>query len=314
MKPLISIVVTVYDLTEIEKDNWIFIGEQLREKDVNNKIQYIILNDNPEKDEEYKNLFINFEYKSFGKNLGKYQLVKTAADKGLIKGRWAKFCDPDDIILVDSLLEFAERAELLKDNPVIRLQYSRTIFSGDWSAREQKSLEIISSLRSTISLVNENSVIPVQDIIDFDLEAYNQTKSSDVLFALASSIKNTPVTVLKKPFYIYNFHKGISNEDKKNIVKDKNVKFHKELITFLKIMDKYKNQSTLKTPSWYDYKWAHNSILLKKKNYFWRVFYLSKVYSLLKKCSKDNINWGVRWGLLRKICFIYIFQLFRILI
>lgn len=312
-KKILTLIVTLYDPTSLEIDNWLYIAELFNKSEV---VEILFLNDNPNRDKELSEAFKNFNYVKANVNKGKFKLVKDAIDSGLVQSNYVKICDPDDLILIEELQIFVDRLSKLKDRtPFVRFEYSVTIFPDDWDVKNQDKLNTFKKLRKMSSLVNENSVIPTEDILNAPFNPRNQTKSSDVLFSLSSSINKQRDIVLMNPsFYIYNLHKGISNEisdANKTRTKFKNQREIHELFNFVKLTLDYKIQSDLETPSFYDYRWLHNKLIQNKNFLLRRILVSNNFFRMMKKADKGSKAWGKKFILKNRILYCWLYQLFK---
>lgn len=313
----LTLAITIYDLSVNEINNWFFIATKIKEIP---DVHLIFLNDNPDRDLEYSELFKEFDYVKCKENKGKYQLAKDAVDQNLIKGRWVKFCDPDDFILINRLNAFVKvlnKFDESDETPLIKFEYSRIIYPSEtWDITDQEHIFGMSMLRRFPSLINYNTVIPTETLKNFPLEAKNQTKSSDVLFSLSwDQSEDKSITYINIPFYVYNYLNGVSGYNKKEQTKLRRVKNDRmimELFTFLDIMNLYRESNNLLTPSFFDYKWLHNNLINKRVSLIKRIFYTRKAFKKLKKVAKNNKIWKVKWSLFEKIKYTLIFNVFKI--
>ncbi len=284
---VITLVFPIYEVKEIEINNINYLCDKLPKK-----AEILVLSDNP-------NINIDLFKKINRKalvipsyvNKGKYQVIKDNAF--ILKTPFVKICDPDDIILIDKLKEFTLRNEnyTFDNAPFIRFKPTLNIEQGEWEIEDVNNNREIIRERSFDSVVNENSVIPSADLVNFELDAHNQTKSSDVLISLSHFSKDViNVIDYNGSFYVYNFRKGITGN-----VKNKNLNMYNQLITFLDIMIQYNEKNKMLSPSFFDYKWAHNFILNTDIDIDDKIKKISTVFDKLKICAKQNEDWKVNW-------------------
>lgn len=290
MKKILTLVYPLYSPTDIELDNIEHVIES-----IGNKVEVVILSDNPKFNSSFKDRFnkkkcVFVENKN---NKGKYQLIKDAVDQGIIKTKWFKVCDPDDYILFKNIKKFNKKFKNIKKDFLIRFIPSKNIQPGEYKSSEinNNKFNKLITKKYMSSVVNENTVLLTKDLLNFKLEAFNQTKSSDVLFSLSSSVRDDyKVKNFNKSFYIYNKHNGISNTN------NQSMEMFNQLLSFLDIMIKYNKQNKMKAPSFFDYKWAHNSLLLMNIDIEEKEKLAKLVFDKLKICAKDNKNWKVNWN------------------
>lgn len=289
MKSILSLVYPIHNITQLELNNIVFTNNSLRRH-----VEIICVIDNPLISKKIIKIFneYNINYYINDKNIGKYQTIKNAADNGYIKTKWFKVCDPDDIILIKKIKKFKEKRKFKNAN-IIRFFPSILIKPGEWNSEEinkgMHSEKIWT--RKISSVVNENTVHLTKDLIDFDLKAHNQTKSSDVLLALSGfTSRKAKIVNYKKSFYLYNYHNGIISGNK-SFNKD----MVEQLISFLKIMEKYNDINKMKAPSFFDFKWAFNKITNSDLEFSEKEKYVKQIFYLLKIVSRDNINWKSKW-------------------
>lgn len=296
MKKNITLIYTVYDFNKHEIQNIFKLNNRVMNLE---GIDIFVLSDNPEINNELGQMLAkeNIKFIENQFNSGKYQLVKNFIDSGLVESPWVKMCDPDDIILYDELIEFNDYLGKLKetidgDFPFIRFQKVKRLESGKHDIDEinnNKDKLIFGNFNFPI-VVNENSVIPTMDLINFDLVAYNQTKSSDVLFSL-SHFRKDELNVIEhdESFYVYNFRNGITG------TKDFSESMFKQFISFLSIMSKFKEVNKMSAPSKFDYTWAHNSLIMSDYSVKKKVALMKQVFELLNISSVDGWSNKLCW-------------------
>lgn len=278
----LSLIYTVHKFNKNEISNIIYIQRKLQ-----NMVNLVVLSDNKDINSKIYNA-INGTGISFvpsNGNVGKYQLVKNYLKNTKNQTKWIKMVDPDDYILVDNLKDFIEflRSNKFSGEELFFLNPAKRVQSGEWDIKKinDEAMKIEEKELPSNTFVNENTVLPWKSISDFKLDAYGQTKSSDVLFSLSYFYGEfqTNVVTYNKTFYIYNFRNGITSTS----VYDKDM--FNEFINFLKIMIKYRDKNPMPIPSMFDYYWAHNVLCESELDSIEREKEMNNVFNLLKESS-----------------------------
>lgn len=289
MKKILTLIFPLYKPTELEIENIIYTNKKIM-----NEVDILVLSDNEDIDKKYYSIFENekIKYIKSQGNIGKYQVVKNAVDNNLVKTKWFKICDSDDIVKLKSISNFNKRFSRFRKDKVIRFYPSLNIKPGSWSTKEvNENIDKIKiKKRRMFSIVNENTIHPTSHLKKSPIIAPNQTKSSDVLFSLASCInRKLRVKNWNDSFYIYNKHSGISSQDTFNET------MFMQLISFLEIMKDYEEQNNMKAPSYFDYRWAHNNIIKSEWSIEDKIEKMRYIFDLLSVAAKDNWNWNAKW-------------------
>ncbi|CRX36962.1 / / hypothetical protein / 440571:441566 Forward [Candidatus Hepatoplasma crinochetorum] len=151
MKFNLSICLTLYNPDKTELENYLKsfnkINQKIKKeypKKINNLINFYLISDNPNLDQEkvfsnIKEEFLKIEnltYFKATKNLKRINQVINKADK--ISGKFVCMCDPDDIILVDETIYIALEMDNLNEKSFIIHAYrkARTIQKIIWENLE----------------------------------------------------------------------------------------------------------------------------------------------------------------------------------
>lgn len=264
--------------------------------ELKNNFDILLLSDNPEINNELETYFTGMDIAivSSNRNIGKFEVVNSAVKNGFVKTKWFKVCDPDDLILVKNIEKFNKKFSKVKSSPLIRMIPSKNISTG--YNNEQLNSGSVKNAgiknRYLFSLVNENTIHPTEDLYHFPHNLPNQTKSSDVLFSMASYEKGKPkIARFKKSFYYYQKHNGISNPENP----DPSLRNIIELETFLDFMIENNHKNKMRAPSFFDFKWAHTYLINQDIPQEESVKILNSIFNKLKICAKENKKWKIKW-------------------
>lgn len=298
----ITLVITIYDPQYYEIRNWIYYKNQLK----NNKdIDFVFLIDNPDINVNIINLIKKNQanYKIFDKNYGKFYIVKDAIDNNLIKGRFIKICDPDDLISMFHLKKLVKKLALLKEEKNYLVLIKHGHINGGYYSRWNVDITKVSMKILRSVPVNYNTIISTNAIKEYKEKYVNLTKSSDSIFAIITlSNKNCLfITMENNWFYVYNKRKGISNSfDKFNHNKEELKKDYQKLffdtLYYLKLSEKIKEEINsiryTSFPRKFDFYTTHNALIGSKFSLFKRIKYTKQIYRIFRKIENVEGEWN----------------------
>lgn len=254
-------------------------------KNYSEQISYyfdVIVASDSKKMNKYKTLFKEKFFVEADLNRGKFNLIKNIV-KERVKTPFYKVVDPDDFIDVNYLIKFNKKISKLSDNTIIRF------FESNFFYKEGEKIK----KRIIASYVNENTIWPTKHMLNTKLDA-PISKSSDVLLSMVSFLSNDfKIKNYIKNFYIYKRSNGISSTNKDL---DTTLKYIEELNLFLDIMIDNNEKNIMRSPSFFDYKWAHNSLINIDIPFSTKEKILNKIFDKLKICAKDNKKWKIKWN------------------
>lgn len=313
---IITIIITIYNQQYYEIKNWLNYKDELS----NNKdIQFLFLIDNPNINKNILNLIkkSKAEYKLYDKNYGKFYIVKDACDKNLVKGRFIKICDPDDLILPKSLIGFKEIISNLNKNQNYLILTRHAIINQGYYTNNnfQNKYKILRTFNKLP--VNCNTVFSTEIIKKFEKKYKNLSKCSDILLSIEALLQKETLLIIieKKWFYIYNRNKGISSYNKfsynkkelKNEYKKLFFDTYKYLKILKKLLPKINEMNYITFPTIYDFKTVNNSLVKGNFLIFKRIYYITKIYKIFKKIKISQGNWYIL-----KLLKYYFLQIFKI--
>ncbi|BDV03652.1 MAG: hypothetical protein HPPSJP_3730 [Candidatus Hepatoplasma scabrum] len=314
---ILTLIITIYNPQYYEIKNWLNFKNKLKEY---NDIQFLFLIDNPEINENILNLIKKekAEYKMYEKNHGKFYIVKDACDKNIARGLFIKICDPDDLIITEHLLNFANWLKKLKSYRDYLILTSHGIIKTGYHAEENINMKKIQLKTFGGAPINCNTVFSRAIIKRFKNKYDKLSKSSDSLISVNTLLDPKTIYIVadqSKWFYIYNWRKGISSYNlfdynkKKLKLKYKNLFLDNyRYLNILKNMQKeINNIKYVNFPTKYDFITVNNSLIKGKFSWFARICYITKIYKIFQKINISENDWNL--FILFKC---YFFQTFKI--
>ncbi len=236
MNKILTITLTIFKPTIEEIKNFFFSVEKINEiyRDKENLVQFMIISDNPELDEEVVNLiekkvnelneFENIEFIGTNENLGKTWQIFRNLER--IKGDFVKMADPDDFLIPNETVDFIEeKLKKLPKNSLIINSYNQVfekITKENFTNLENKRFFKKASF-------NPNSTYPLEIlkkvIWDFNLLIWSDDLLGYMLLKEGANIVEIPDNY----FYINQSHAGVSVTKAKH----SNMKFYNDTILYL---------------------------------------------------------------------------------
>lgn len=299
---IITLAITVYKPQYYEIKNWLEYCELLKNDE---SIQLIFLIDNPNINQNILNLIekSSTEYKIYDKNYGKFYVVKDACEKNLIKGKFLKICDPDDLLNLNNLRKFVKKISLLNYNQEYLILTGHGNIKGWYYSKWNINVSKIKTELLKSVPVNYNTILSTKALKNFPFKYKNLSKSSDSIFSITNLIDKDVIfiTMEKNWFYVYNKRKGISNStnkfnhNRKKLKKDYNKLFF-DTFYYLNILLKLNEQiSEIKYtnyPRKFDFYTTHNALIGSNFKLIKRILFTRKIYKIFQKIDNSEKKWN----------------------
>lgn len=235
----ISLVLTIYKQPLTELCRWLDYFEEINNLNVP-FIQTILLNDNPNLNEDYKFEFNKrgFDFPECEFNRTKSGIIQNAVDTGIIKTDYIKICDPDDYFDIENF--FKHIYKILNDNNLWINVFQTVKYTGASNTKDY-SLDKFP--------VNYNTIYITSDIRNSSIKSPKFTVMDDVYYSILSMINGRKIKYWNDVnFYIWNENNGISHEAfSKSKIKYKiydDLKIYNEYMNFFNALLNLENYSS----------------------------------------------------------------------